>query len=178
MSYRSSQRRSFHERDLPIAAVLAQRYPLVILEGDVGTGKTEFAGCAADRLARLTDSDAQLMKLSTNVRGHGHVDQMSYLINQAFAAVEAEAGKRRLAFLVIDEGDSLAANREAGQSHHEDKVAVNTLIQKIDDARRLGGRLLVFSAPTARRRSTPRSCAGRAAVSDSCVPTTKSVLRC
>src|SRR5947208_2014159 len=45
---------------------------------------------------------------------------------------------------IIDEGDSLAASRHNQQSHHEDKVAVNTLIQKIDDARRSGGRVLVF----------------------------------
>jgi AAA+ superfamily predicted ATPase len=135
---------AFHERDLPVASILAQRYPLVILEGDVGTGKTAFAECAADRLARVARRDGQLMKLSTQVRGHGHVGQMSHLINQAFAVVEQEAGKKRLAFLVIDEADSLGASRDGDRSHHEDKVAVNTLIQKIDDARRLGGRLLVF----------------------------------
>jgi len=46
--------------------------------------------------------------------------------------------------LIIDEADSLAAKRNGGQSHHEDKVAVNTLIQKIDDVRRLEGRSLVI----------------------------------
>ena len=69
---------------------------------------------------------------------------MSMLINQAFDLVIEQAGKKRLAFLILDEADSLAANRESEQSHHEDKVAVNTLIQKIDDIRRLGGRILVF----------------------------------
>src|ERR1019366_6118735 len=94
--------------------------------------------------ARVTGREGRLLKLSTRVRGTGHVGQMSHLINEAFAAVEREAGKRRLAFLIIDEADSLAASREGQRSHHEDKVAVNPLIQKIDDARRLGGRLLVF----------------------------------
>ena len=46
--------------------------------------------------------------------------------------------------LIIDEGDSLAATRAQEHSHHEDKVAVNTLIQCIDDLRRLGGRVVVF----------------------------------
>ena len=134
----------FHSENLPVCELSGQRYPLAILAGDVGTGKTAFAECAADRLARVTGREGRLLKLSTRVRGTGHVGQMSHLINEAFAAVEREAGKRRLAFLIIDEADSLAASREGQRSHHEDKVAVNTLIQKIDDARRLGGRLLVF----------------------------------
>src|SRR5437016_3746327 len=69
---------------------------------------------------------------------------MSTLINQAFDVVVREAGKSKLAFLIIDEADSLAASRAQEQSHHEDKVAVNTLIQKIDDVRRLAGRVLVI----------------------------------
>src|SRR5437016_12297729 len=69
---------------------------------------------------------------------------MSTLINHAFDVVVREAGKSKLAFLIIDEADSLAASRAQEQSHHEDKVAVNTLIQKIDDVRRLDGRVLVF----------------------------------
>lgn len=92
----------------------------------------------------MTHREGRLLKLSTRVRGIGQVGQMSHLINEAFAVAAAEAGKRRLVFLIIDEADSLGASREGDRSHHEDKVAVNTLIQKIDDARRLGGRLLVF----------------------------------
>lgn len=82
--------------------------------------------------------------LSTRVRGTGTVGQMSQLIHDAFETVVAEAGKARLAFLVIDEADSLTASRGADQSHHEDKVTVNTLIQRIDDVRRCGGRVVVF----------------------------------
>jgi SpoVK/Ycf46/Vps4 family AAA+-type ATPase len=84
------------------------------------------------------------MKLSTRVRGVGKVGELSHLINEAFAAVEVAVGRERAAILIIDEADSLAASRGDGQSHHEDKVGVNTLIQKIDDIRRLDGRLLVF----------------------------------
>jgi len=77
-------------------------------------------------------------------RGAGNVGEMSSLINQAFDVIGKEAGKSKLSFLIIDEADSLAANRTNAQSHHEDKVAVNTLIQKIDEVRRFNGRVLVI----------------------------------
>lgn len=123
---------------------LRDRYPLVIFYGDVGTGKTATAESVANELARELGKEAMLFKMSTRVRGEGNVGEMSALINQAFEVVAREAGKAKLSFLIIDEADSLAANRSFGQSHHEDKVAVNTLIQKIDDIRRFHGRVLVF----------------------------------
>lgn len=123
---------------------LLDRYPLVIFHGDVGTGKTATAEAAANALAKELRRDAMLFKLSTRVRGTGNVGQMSMLINQAFEVVAREAGKAKLSFLIIDEADSLAGSRSTNQSHHEDKVAVNTLIQKIDDSRRFSGRVLVF----------------------------------
>lgn len=129
---------------LPVCEVLADRYPLLIFAGDVGTGKTVVAEAACDRLTRTLKQQAILFKLSTRVRGSGTVGQMSTLINDAFATVIAEAGKKRLAYLLIDEGDSLGGARDIGQSHHEDKVAVNTIIQKIDDVRKLGGRVVVI----------------------------------
>jgi SpoVK/Ycf46/Vps4 family AAA+-type ATPase len=135
---------NYHGTVLPVCEVLADRYPLLIFEGDVGTGKTVAAEAACDRLTRDLEQQALLFKLSTRVRGSGTVGQMSTLINNAFATVVAEAGKKRLAYLLIDEGDSLGGARDVGHSHHEDKVAVNTIIQKIDDARKLGGRVVVI----------------------------------
>jgi len=123
---------------------LFDRYPLAVFHGDVGTGKTATAEAASDALARELGKDAMLFKLSTRVRGSGNVGEMSTLINQAFEIIGKEAGKAKLSFLIIDEADSLAASRSGTQSHHEDKVAVNTLIQKIDDVRRFGGRVLVI----------------------------------
>lgn len=134
----------FYNRRLPLIDVLADRYPLVIFHGDVGTGKTATAEAIANSLTYELQRDGMLFKLSTRVRGSGGVGQMSMLINQAFEVVEKEAGKKKLSYLIIDEADSLAATRSIEQSHHEDKVAVNTLIQKIDDIRRFGGRILVF----------------------------------
>jgi AAA+ superfamily predicted ATPase len=129
---------------VPAVEVIKDRYPLIIFHGDVGTGKTQTAEAAADLLARELKKEARLFKLSTNVRGEGMVGQMTQLINQAFQVITEEAGKTRLSFLIIDEGDSLGGSRDASQSHHEDKAGVNTLIQKIDDLRRYDGRILVF----------------------------------
>jgi AAA+ superfamily predicted ATPase len=134
----------FHHKGLPICAAVSERYPLVIFAGDVGTGKTATAEGACDRLARESRKEATLFKLSTRVRGSGKVGQMSTLLNEAFDVVAKQAGKTRQAFLIIDEADSLASTRETAQSHHEDKVAVNTIIQKVDDLRRHNGRILVF----------------------------------
>lgn len=136
-------KRHYHDR-IPLLDSLLDRYPLVVFHGDVGTGKTATAEAATNALAKEMGKEAMLFKLSTRVRGSGNVGEMSTLINQAFEVITKEAGKARLSFLIIDEADSLAANRSGAQSHHEDKVAVNTLIQKIDDMRRFNGRILVI----------------------------------
>lgn len=131
-------------RRMPFLDTLARRYPLLVFHGDVGTGKTVTAEACANELTRRLQTSSMLFKLSTRVRGEGHVGQMSSLINQAFDAISDQAGKHRTAYLIIDEADSLSASRDQQHSHHEDKVAVNTLIQKIDDLRRFGGRIVVF----------------------------------
>ena len=137
-----------------------ERYPLVIFAGDVGTGKTVTAEGACDRLAREAKREAMLFKLSTRVRGSGKVGQMSTLLNEAFEVVAKQAGKTRQAFLIIDEADSLASTPGNRQSHHEDKVAVNTIIQKVDDLRRHSGRILVFLCTNREARWTRPLCAG------------------
>ena len=133
-----------------VCTFVSAGYPLAIFYGDVGTGKTETAECVANRLvhddlqAREKVAESELFKLSTRVRGSGRVGEMGSLLNEAFSKVKAAAGKNRRAFLIIDEGDSLAASRSQEHSHHEDKVAVNTLIQSIDELRAFRGRILVF----------------------------------
>ncbi|MDE0854341.1 ATP-dependent zinc metalloprotease FtsH [mine drainage metagenome] len=134
-----------HQKKLLLCDLVAEQYPLVIFHGDVGTGKTATAECIANRLAKESRTeDALLFKLSNRVRGSGKVGEMGTLLTQAFHEVIQAAGKARRAFLIIDEGDSLAASRNQEHSHHEDKVAVNTLIQGVDDLRRFGGRIVVF----------------------------------
>jgi len=134
-----------HHKKLALCDLVADQYPLVIFHGDVGTGKTATAECIANRLAKESHTeDSLLFKLSNRVRGSGKVGEMGTLLTQAFHEVTQSAGKTRRAILVIDEGDSLAAARSQEHSHHEDKVAVNTLIQCVDDLRRFGGRVVVF----------------------------------
>lgn len=134
-----------HNQKLALCDLVAEQYPLAIFHGDVGTGKTATAECIANRLAKESHTeDSMLFKLSNRVRGSGKVGEMGTLLTQAFHEVTQSAGKTRRAVLIIDEGDSLAASRSQEHSHHEDKVAVNTLIQCVDDLRRFGGRVVVF----------------------------------
>jgi SpoVK/Ycf46/Vps4 family AAA+-type ATPase len=135
-----------HGPNQALTDALGDRYPLVIFHGDVGTGKTATAEAAAQALCEAIDSEGFLLKLSTRVRGVGHVGEMSNLIGDAFAEAIMLAGKKRFVAMVIDEGDALAFNRGAERAHHEDRVGVNTLIQAIDDARALKGRLFIILA--------------------------------
>jgi SpoVK/Ycf46/Vps4 family AAA+-type ATPase len=137
--------RKFHGGKLAICALVAEQYPLVIFHGDVGTGKTATAECIANKLvAESGADDSVLFKLSNRVRGSGMVGEMGTLITEAFRKVIQSAGKSRRAILIIDEGDSLGASRAQQHSHHEDRVAVNTLIQGVDDLRKYEGRIVVI----------------------------------
>lgn len=132
-----------HKKRLAVVGLLDDQYPLAIFHGDVGTGKTATAEAIANRLARDAKlEDAILFKLSNKVRGTGKVGEMGTLITQAFEDITRAIGPGKgRAFLIIDEGDSLGASRSQAQSHHEDKVGVNTLIQSIDTLRKHGGRI-------------------------------------
>jgi SpoVK/Ycf46/Vps4 family AAA+-type ATPase len=135
----------YHKGQLAICELVSEQYPLAVFFGDVGTGKTATAECLANRLVRETGGeDSILFKLSNRVRGTGRVGEMGTLLSDAFQEVRKAAGRERRSILIIDEGDSLAASRSQEHSHHEDKVAVNTLIQGIDDLRRAGGRIVTI----------------------------------
>jgi SpoVK/Ycf46/Vps4 family AAA+-type ATPase len=133
-----------HKIALPAIHHLTERYPLIILSGDAGTGKTVSAEAIADRMTRELKKEGFYLKLSTRVRGEGLHGEMGNLVNDAFAEVKKQAGKNRLAFLLIDEADAIATTRSTTQMHQEEKAAVNTLIQKIDEIRELKGRAIVF----------------------------------
>jgi len=161
-----------HGGKLALTALVSDQYPLIIFHGDVGTGKTVTAECIANRLvAESGTEDSILFKLSNRVRGSGLVGEMGSQLSDAFARIAKSIGKTRRAILIIDEGDSLGASRSQAHSHHEDKVAVNTLIQGIDNLRHHGGRIVVFLC-TNRLSALDPALRRRAAVTDKfCRPT-------
>ena len=117
---------------------------MIILAGDAGTGKTISAAAIADRMTRELKKEGFFLKLSTRVRGEGLHGEMGKLVNEAFSQLKQQAGKRRFAFLLIDEADAIATTRATNQMHQEEKAAVNTLIQKIDEIREMNGRAIIF----------------------------------
>lgn len=132
--------------DGPIAAVRAvsERVPLIVLAGDVGTGKTEVAETVGHPISQRLKVDVTLYPLSLNARGSGLVGQMTTLITNALTEVRNLAERARTTngelnralILLVDEADSVAQSRELDQMHHEDRAGVNALIQGIDGFRR------------------------------------------
>jgi AAA+ superfamily predicted ATPase len=132
--------------DGPIAAIRAvgERVPLIVLAGDVGTGKTEVAETVGHPIAERLKVDVTLYPLSLNTRGSGLVGQMTTLITNALTEVRQMAERswtstgqlNRALILLVDEADSVAQSRELVQMHHEDRAGVNALIQGIDGYRR------------------------------------------
>jgi hypothetical protein len=90
-----------------------RRPPLVVLAGDVGSGKTELAETIGDAVARQEKIDITLLPLSLSTRGQGRVGEMTQLLSAAFDYTVAEAsrlksasGKARGAvILLVDEAD-------------------------------------------------------------------------
>ncbi len=118
---------------------VVRRPPLVVLAGDVGSGKTELAETIGDAVARQERIEITLYPLSLATRGQGRVGEMTQLVSAAFdytvdaAAKLKSPGKSRGAvILLIDEADALAQSREAAQMHHEDRAGVNAFIRGID----------------------------------------------
>ena len=117
---------------------LRDRYPLLILEGEVGSGKTALARSVGHRLALGLQKDVALFIVNAQVRGGGHVGELTQNISRAFAEAERCQEREQIpVMLLIDEADALAQARGGRQTHHEDDAGVNTLIQRID---RLRGR--------------------------------------
>lgn len=130
----------FHSGEAkPLLDVVLRRPPLVVLAGDVGSGKTELAETIGDAVARQEGIEITLFPLSLATRGQGRVGEMTQLLSAAFehtvqAATRLKTtGKARGAvILLVDEADALAQSREATQMHHEDRAGVNAFIRGVD----------------------------------------------
>ena len=129
------------EASRQLAAMMLKRSPLVVLAGDVGSGKTELAETIGDAVARQEKIDVTLLPLSLSTRGEGRVGEMTQLLSAAFEATIEEARKLKSAggarsrgavILLVDEADALAQSREAAQMHHEDRAGVNAFIRGVD----------------------------------------------
>ena len=123
-----------------IIDTVLRRPPLVVLAGDVGSGKTELAETIGDAVARQEKIGITLFPLSLSNRGQGRVGEMTQRLSAAFGCTVDEAAKlkpksghaRGAIILLVDEADALAQSREAAQMHHEDRAGVNAFIRGID----------------------------------------------
>ena len=117
-----------------------RRPPLVVLAGDVGSGKSELAETIGDDVARRESVSIVLFPMSLSTRGQGRVGEMTQLLSAAFDHTLEEARKlkdvdgtsRGAVFLLVDEADAIAQSREASQMHHEDRAGVNAFIRGVD----------------------------------------------
>jgi AAA+ superfamily predicted ATPase len=129
-----------HNGAKKITNFVLRRPPLIVLAGDVGSGKSELAYTIGDAVARLEKIDVELLPLSLATRGQGRVGQMTQLVSAAFEYTLEKAKKLKnstgksngAVILLVDEADALAQSRENDQMHHEDKAGVNAFIRGID----------------------------------------------
>jgi len=130
----------YHSNAEGLLTTVLNRPPLVVLAGDVGSGKSELAETIGDAVARQEDIDITLFPLSLSTRGQGRVGEMTQLLTAAFDYTITEASKlksnsgcaRGGVILLVDEADALAQSREEAQMHHEDRAGVNAFIRGID----------------------------------------------
>jgi SpoVK/Ycf46/Vps4 family AAA+-type ATPase len=124
--------RHHHAKGLGILDVSRSTLPLILLSGDVGCGKTALASCVATPVARAIDQRIICLETPSDIRGGGHVGELSARISEAFTQAKARAATVGRGILVIDEADDLATGRNQMQAHHEDRAGVNVLIKEIN----------------------------------------------
>lgn len=132
--------KKFHSTEISLLDFAERRPPLVILAGDVGTGKTEVASTVGDAVARQESIAVTLFPLSLSTRGSGRVGEMTQLLSAAFETTVTEAKKLKkkgakahgAIILLVDEADAIVQSRENEQMHHEDRAGVNAFIRGVD----------------------------------------------
>src|SRR5689334_7999978 len=129
----------YHPDGRGLLDTVLNRPPLVILAGDVGSGKTELAETIGDAVARDAGIEVILLPLSLAARGQGRIGEMTQLISAAFDFTVKEAtamvkgnNVEGAVILLVDEADALAQSRATAEMHHEDVSGVNAFIRGID----------------------------------------------
>lgn len=126
-----------HKNGLPFIENMVSGDCLVMLSGDVGCGKTELAHTVATPLSKaMGDEPIVVFETPSDIRGGGHVGELSSRITAAFEAAKSGLRKGEFGILIIDEADDLATSRDQMQAHHEDRSGVNVLIKELDKIRR------------------------------------------
>ena len=133
--------RRFHPGANNVVNAVITRPPLVVLSGDVGSGKSALAETIGDAVARQEKIGITLFPLSLSSRGEGRVGEMTQRLSAAFDYTIDEAKKlkttnsgrsRGAVIMLVDEADALAQSREESQMHHEDRAGVNAFIRGVD----------------------------------------------
>lgn len=125
-----------HPNGLKIFELVFSGTPLIILEGDVGCGKTALAHSIATPLAMDIGVKVTVFETPSNIRGSGLVGEISNRITTAFDQVKNSLSSSEMGILIIDEADDIATNREQNQAHHEDRAGLNVLIKQIDSIKK------------------------------------------
>lgn len=139
---------AWQRRHHPGGLALADRWrkssPLVLLSGEVGCGKSALANAIGTPLAEVLDRRVVTLETPSDLRGWGHVGEMSARITDAFDQARRRAREIRAGLLVIDEADDVATARAQMQAHHEDRAGLNVLIKQIDQLARAKDPLAVI----------------------------------
>lgn len=159
-----------HQQGLKALTLFADRAPLFIFAGDVGTGKSALAESFGCDLAETLGLPVYLYRLKLSARGSGLVGEMTTLIGEAFAHLFDLGRKARgtnkpstVYVLVVDEADALAQSRSAEEMHHEDRAGVDALLAGVDSFAGSGVPVLVVLC-TNRERALDPAVVRRAAV--------------
>jgi AAA+ superfamily predicted ATPase len=125
-----------HPGGLKFIRDIAPKARLILLSGEVGCGKTALASSVATIVAKQIDSRILVLATPSDIRGSGHVGELSLRITEVFTQASRKISEFGRGILVIDEADDVATQRSQMQAHHEDRAGVNVLIKQIDQLAR------------------------------------------
>ena len=137
-------RKRHHAAGLALVERRKHATPLVLLGGDVGCGKSALANSVGTPVARAIDRRVVSMETPSDIRGTGHVGELSARITHAFGLARRRARDIGAGLLLVDEADDVATARSQNQAHHEDRAGLNVLIKQVDQLASSGDPLAVI----------------------------------